>query len=156
MRLEIYGILAMLSALSACAAVPEERPPVSIPFAGLAGTSWQLVEIQSMDDATRISRPGDPSDYTLTFDADGSLRAKLDCNRGSGTWRNDIANATGGTLALGPMAATKALCPEPTLGETLERQLPYVRTFTIRDGRMNMALMADGGIIVWEPVKKPK
>ncbi len=106
-----------------------------------------------MNDAQGSVRPDDRSKYTLTFGENGQLSARLDCNRGAGTWRNEISNATGGTLAVGPMAVTKALCPAPTIGELIERQLPYVRSFTIRDGRLNMALMADGGIIVWEPVK---
>ena len=136
--------------LAACSTTAENPPP-NLPFSGLQGTSWQLVEIQSMDDVQGITRPDDPSKYTLTFGSDGRLSARLDCNRGMGNWSNDISNATGGTLTFGPMAVTKALCPEPTLGESLERQLPYVRSFTIRDGRLNLALMADGGIIVWEP-----
>lgn len=143
--------------LAGCAAIPAPDPqqpvndPFAGPFAGLGGTSWRLVEMQSMDDAQGIVRPDDPQKYTLMFNADGTVAARLDCNRGSGTWRNDIANATGGTLTFGPMAVTRALCPAGSLGERLERQFPYVRSFTLRDRRLNMALMADGGILVWEP-----
>jgi heat shock protein HslJ len=125
-------------------------------FAGLGGTSWQLVEIQSMDDSQGITRPDDGSKYTISFEKDGRVAARLDCNRGIGPWKNDIANAMGGSLEIGPLAVTKALCPPPTLGETLEMQLGYVRSFTIRDGRMYLSLMADGGILVWEPMHAPK
>ncbi|WP_164844067.1 META domain-containing protein [Croceicoccus ponticola] len=149
MQKAYFGWLTAL-ALSACATVPADQstaagPTAAGPFAGLADTSWRLVEIQSMDDAQGTTRPDDPQKYTIRFNADGSVSARLDCNRGVGTWRNDIANATGGTLTFGPMGVTKALCPAPTLGETLERHMPYVRSFTMRDGRLNMALMADGG-----------
>lgn len=143
--------LPLAIALSACATVPAAQAPANVPFETLNDTSWRLVEMRSMDDTQGTRRPADPERYTIHFNADGTLAARLDCNRGSGTWKNEIANATGGTLTFGPMAVTKALCPEPTLGETLERQLPWVRSFTIRDGNLNMALMADGGIIVWEP-----
>jgi len=155
--MKIRVILGLMAAgvISACATVPTADPPPNIPFSGLADTTWRLVEIQSMDDEQGTSRPKDPENYTIRFNADGSMNAQLDCNRATGRWRNDIANATGGSLTFGPMAVTKALCPAPTLGETLERQLPYVRTFTMRDGRMNMALMADGGILVWEPAPAP-
>ncbi|WP_427966620.1 META domain-containing protein [Altererythrobacter sp.] len=141
--------------LAACT-TQSEAPPVNVPFAGLEGTSWQLVGIESMADAQPARRPDDSSKYILTFGAEGRVMARLDCNRGTGIWRNDISNATGGTLAFGLMAVTKALCPEPTLGEVLERQLPYVRTFIIRDGHLHMALMADGGIIEWKPAKTPR
>lgn len=153
LRLGMYAFLVTISALSGCASTTDTQPTL-LPFAGLGGSEWRLVEFQSMDDAQGVTRPADPARYTLAFASDGALSARLDCNRGMGTWRNDLANATGGTLVFGPMAVTKVLCPEPTMGEWLERQLPNVRNFTIRDGKMHMALMADGGIIVWEPVKK--
>ncbi|WP_417611617.1 META domain-containing protein [Parasphingorhabdus sp.] len=140
-----------LAMLSACKTMAPEAPAANMPFSGLEGTNWRLVEFQSMDDAQGATRPDDSDKYTITFHNDGSLSARFDCNRGMGPWRNDIANATGGTLAIGPLGVTKALCPEPSMGEMLERQLGYVRSFTITENRLNMALMADGGIIVWEP-----
>lgn len=148
-RFATLGLLAF--GLMACTSTASQ-PPANIPFSGLSGTSWQLVEFQSMADAPGTERPSKPGNYTITFGEDGNLSARLDCNRATGTWRNDIANATGGSLTFGPLAVTKALCPEPTMGERLERHLPYVRSFVIRDGDLHMALMADGGIIVWKPV----
>lgn len=131
---------------------PNAAAPVvgNAAFAGLAGTSWRLVEFQSMDDAQGTSRPKDPSRYTLRFGPDGRLAAQLDCNRGVGSWKNEISNATGGSLAIGPLATTKMLCPSPSMGELVSTQLNYVRSFTIRDGKLFMSLMADGGTIVWE------
>jgi para-nitrobenzyl esterase len=52
----------------------------------LAGTSWQLVKFQGGDDT--VLRPGDKSKYTLSFAADGSVGARIDCNRGRGTWKS--------------------------------------------------------------------
>jgi heat shock protein HslJ len=125
-------------------------------FKELAGTSWQLVEFQSMDDAQGIIKPSDPTKYTITFERGGRLSTQLDCNRGTGSWKNDISNATGGSLEIGPLGVTKMLCPQPSIGEMLANQLGYVRSFTIADGRLNMALMADGGIIIWKAVATPK
>ena len=137
--------------LPACQTMEPAVPVANIPFSGLEGTNWRLVEFQSMDDTQGTTRPDDPDKYTITFNNDGSLSARFDCNRGIGPWRNDISNATGGTLSIGPLGVTKALCPDPSMGEMLERQLRYVRSFTITENRLNMVLMADGGIIVWEP-----
>jgi len=146
--------LATALVLSACQ--PKAEPPVGfMPSPGLGGTAWQLVEFQSMDNAQGTTRPDVRSKYTIAFDnegtVEGNLAVRLDCNRGVGPWKNPIANATGGTLEIGPLGVTKMLCPSPSMGELLERQLGYVRSYTIKDGKLYMALMADGGIFVWEP-----
>jgi heat shock protein HslJ len=138
--------MSVIALLAACQHTAPEAPGRNIPFAGLGGTSWRMIAFQSMDDAQGTTRPDDPDKYTITFNRDGSLAARFDCNRGVGPWRNDIAHATGGTLSIGPLAVTKALCPEPSMDEFLERQLGYVRSFTISEGRLHMALMADGGM----------
>lgn len=149
-RFAALGSLAL--GLMACTSTAPQ-PPAKMPFSGLSGTSWQLVEFQSMADVQGTERPSKPSNYTITFGENGNLSARLDCNRATGSWSNNIANATGGSLTFGPLAVTRALCPEPTMGERLERHLPYVRSFVVRDGNLHMALMADGGLIVWEPVE---
>lgn len=148
----MFAVLAgLLVPLGGCQSRQPELPAGNLAFAGLGGTAWQLVEFQSMDDSQGTTRMTDRSKYTITFDRKGSVAVRLDCNRGIGTWSNPIANATGGTLEFGPIAVTKALCPPPSYGEKLEQHLHYVRSFVIRDGRLAMSLMADGGILVWEP-----
>jgi len=128
--------------LSGCTPT-QEAPPAP---AGLAGTAWQLVEFQSMDDAQGITRPANPTRYTIRFSADGRVAARLDCNRGMGNWTSEGA----GALRIGPLATTRMLCPPPSDGDRLGKQLDYVRSYLIRDGRLHMSLMADGGILVWE------
>lgn len=150
----------VLAALAGCQT--KQSPPAvgNASFAGLGGSYWQLVEFQSMDDAQGTKRPDDRAKYTIAFDneggEEGNVALRLDCNRGVGAWKNPIAHAMGGTLEFGPLGVTRALCPPPTMGEFLAQQLGYVRSFTIRDGRLYMALMADGGIIVWEPARAGK
>lgn len=125
-------------------AAPETRP--------LQGTTWQLVGIQSMDDAQGLRRPRDASRYTLSLQADGRAVLQLDCNRAMGRWRVDpSADPGNGGFRFGPLASTKALCPAPSLGEPLALQLPFVRGYLLRDGRLNLSLLADGGIRIWEP-----
>ena len=55
--------------------------------ASLTGANWELVAIQSMDDAQGTVRPAEPARYTLEFGADGRVAVRLDCNRGSATWQ---------------------------------------------------------------------
>lgn len=144
-------MLAAMATLGGCAAGPAMSGGGMAK--GLAGTNWRLVEFQSMDDAQGITRPTDASHYTIAFGADGRAALRLDCNRGTGTYTAEASSATGGTLMFGPIASTRAFCPAPSMGDALAAQLSNVRSYTLADGHLNMALMADGGIFVWEPVE---
>jgi para-nitrobenzyl esterase len=53
-------------------------------------------------------------------------------------------------LAFGPLALTRALCPPAPLTERLEKDWAFVRSYVIRDGRLFLSLMADGGIYEFE------
>ena len=111
----------------------------------LDGTSWQLVKFQGGDGT--LLRPDDKSKYTLTFNPDGTLSARIDCNRGQGGWKS----ATENQLAFGPMAITRAMCPPGSLHDRIVRDLPHVRSYLVKDGRLFLSLMADGGTYEFEP-----
>lgn len=159
------GLVSTAMLLAGCQSAADEtttasassKPPKGTPKppatpVDLSGTQWRLVEIQSMDDAQGTKAAPDPAKYTVAFGADGQAAYRLDCNRGTGTWKaTSSPDGKGGTLTFGPIASTRALCGPPSLGEELARQMPNVRSFTIAGGKLNMALMADGGIIAWEP-----
>ena len=118
----------------------------------LAGTSWRLVEFQSSDDAIGTTRPDDPSLYTMTLSDDGTAALRLNCNRASGTWSAEpAADGTSGAFAFGPLAMTRAFCPPPSMDQSIAAQAGFVRSFVLRDGRLYLSLMADGGILAWEP-----
>jgi len=121
---------------------------------GLTGTAWRLAEIQSMDDAIGVTRPDDPSLYTMRLQADGTASFRLNCNRATGTWSADpSADPTNGRLEFGPLAVTSALCPPPSLDEELAAQLAYVRGYLLKQGRLYLSLMADAAIIAWDPIE---
>jgi heat shock protein HslJ len=136
-------------------AEPQSATPVpaaSEPAGPLAGTEWRLVEIQSMDDAVGTVRPADPSLYTLRLNADGTAALSLNCNRATGTWTAEAGpDPSSGRFTFGPLAATSALCPPPSLDEQITAQAGFVRSYLLKDGRLYLSLMADGGIIAWEP-----
>lgn len=118
----------------------------------LAGTSWRLVEFQSMDDAIGTTRPDDPSLYTMTLNDDGTVALRLNCNRASGTWSaGPAADGTSGAFTFGPLAMTRAFCPPPSMDQSIAMQAGFVRSFLLRESRLYLSLMADGGILVWEP-----
>jgi len=116
----------------------------------LAGTGWRLRAIQSMDDAQGTTVVGDPERYTVSFGVDGKASFRFDCNRGSGIWQATTSGTDSGRLEFGPVAATRAMCPPGSLDQRLMRQLPYVRSYLFKEGRLFMSLMADGGILEWD------
>lgn len=118
---------------------------VSNGSADLKGTSWQLVRFQSSDDKTVV--PDDKSKYTITFGSDGRVSARIDCNRGSGTWKSDGLNQ----LRFGPLALTRAMCPPGSLHDRIAKDWSAVRSYVIKDGHLFLSLMADGGIYELEP-----
>jgi heat shock protein HslJ len=120
--------------------------------ARLAGSEWELVAIQSMDDAQGTLRIAEPAAFTLQLGADGRAALKLDCNRGAATWQvTPAGDGNSGQFAFGPIAGTRALCPPPHLDQRIVRDLGYVRGYLLRDGKLYLSLMADGGIYEWRP-----
>ncbi len=112
----------------------------------LAGSSWRLVKIASMDDSVDV--PDDPSAYTLELRADGSATMVADCNRGTGSW----TSASPANIEFGPVAATMAICPPGSLSEKYLAQFQWVRSYVLQDGHLFLATMADGSIIEFEPL----
>ena len=149
--------LAPLPSLASLNSIASARPASTAN--PLAGSAWELVALQSMDDAIGRQRPKDPAAYTLRFGADGMALMRLDCNRGRASWRASAAASSQGTgekdvsgsLRFGPLALTRALCPAPSLSDTVARQVPFVRSFLLRNNRLYLSLLADGGILEWRP-----
>lgn len=119
----------------------------------LKGTEWQLVEFQSMDDAVGIQRPNDPSLYTMKLNSDGTVNMRLNCNRANGTWSvKSSSDGKSGQFTFGPLASTRAMCPPPSMDQEIVSQAQYIRGYLLKDGRLYLSLMADGGIYAWEPL----
>jgi para-nitrobenzyl esterase len=132
--------------LFACAACSQVRQQDTA--ANLAGTSWQLVKFQGGDDT--ILMPDDKSKYTISFGSDGRLSARIDCNRGMGSWKSPGPNE----LEFGPLALTRAMCPPGSLHDQIAKQWEYIRSYVIKDGHLFLSLMADGGIYEFEPMPR--
>ena len=115
----------------------------------LAGTSWKLVRIQAPDETTLV--PGDGSKYTITFGSDGRVTTRVDCNRGSSTWRSSGANG----LQFGSWSMTRAKCPPGSLHDQIVREGGAVRTYSIKDGHLFLSGMSAGGSYELEPLTAP-
>lgn len=152
-------VVGLLLAAADCRPAPEKATPDADTTAapqgisqhdsiGLGGTAWRLVKFQGGDGATLT--PDDKAKYTIAFGTDGRLSTRIDCNRGSGTWKSSGP----AQLEFGPLALTRAMCPPGSLHDHLVKQWPYVRSYVIQDGHLFLSLMADGGIYEFEPMSE--
>jgi para-nitrobenzyl esterase len=135
--------LATLLLLAACAQAQPQGAP------GLGGSAWQLLRFQGGDD--KVLTPDDKAKYVFAFGSDGGFSARIDCNRGRGSWKSPEP----GRLEIGPLALTRAMCPPGSLHDQIVKQLNFVRSYVIKDGHLYLSLMADGGIYELEPAIAP-
>jgi putative lipoprotein len=143
---KIYPLLPLLLlALLATRTLSAQRTPLT-QAPDLRGTSWQLVEFEG-GDGTRLI-PDERAKYTIAFGTDGRVSVRIDCNRGSGSWRSAGPNH----LEFGPLALTRAMCPPGSLHDRIVRHWPFIRSYVTRDGHLFLSLMADGGIYEFEPM----
>lgn len=128
--------------LTACACAQAQSPP-------LVGTSWQLVRLQTGD--RRVFTPDDKTKYTFAFRTGGVFSARIDCNRGSGTWKSSGPQL----LEIAPFVITRAMCPPGSLFDEIVKRVADVRTYAAKDGRLYLYLMTDGGTLELEGIAAP-
>ena len=135
--MKLLPITLLAALLSACAT--DRGPP------GLRAKEWQLVRIQ--DASGRVAVPDVKAKYTFEFDALGRFDARVDCNRVRGSW----ASRAPGQLLLAPLEVERTGCTRGSLHDYIVKQLPNVRSYLVRDDRLILVLMADGGALEYEP-----
>jgi heat shock protein HslJ len=70
----------------------------------LAGSEWRPVTIGGMH--------WEEPEAVVRFEGEGRLAGHSGCNRFAGTYA-----LTGDTIEIGPLAATKMMCPEPIMAQ---------------------------------------
>jgi heat shock protein HslJ len=158
--LVLFGVL--FGFVSGCATRPSaESEAAAPPAAGgatapatgsLAGTKWELVQFQSMDDAIGTIKPTDPSVYTMELMPDGQLAMRLDCNRAVGRWEAQPASQTDGHITLSAPAMTRAFCGEGSMDSRIARDLEFVVSYKLVGDTLNLALKMDSGIYTWRRI----
>lgn len=145
------GLVIIIAALglAGCNLAPTKDAGSSSALDAVAGKTWSLVEIQSMDDSLYTPRPGHR--YTLTFNADGQLAFQADCNPGFGTW--EYTPPAG--ITIGPLAVTEMYCGDESIDNRFLTDLSYVRSYVMRDGDLYLATLADGAILKFENANAP-
>lgn len=151
MRRNFIRVMLTLAAVAIASATTSSEPTFAVatnPSATneLAGTSWKLVKFQGGDDTTSV--PDDGSKYIITFGRNGRVTARVDCNRGSSTWRSSRANE----LQFGSWSMTRAKCPPGSLHDRIVTEGANVRSYYIKDGHLFLSGMSAGGFYELEPL----
>lgn len=102
----------------------------------LVGTEWKLVQLEG-----RPVTGGQDDSFTLVFAETGDLSGVGSCNRLMGSYKTDDSRA----LRIGPLGATRMLCPDDTLEQRYFRMLDGVTHYDM-DGPMLM-LLNDGSLV---------
>lgn len=104
---------------------------------------WELVELTvGQDQAEEIA---EPARYTVQFLPDGKLAIGADCNRATGGYE-----AADGTLKIGLLASTLALCPPDSRSEPFLGVLQGSTSFVFDDDGY-LLLEGDGGALRLQP-----
>jgi para-nitrobenzyl esterase len=126
----------------------------------LAGTAWRAIGFQARDDrappgadsSSRRTPPMHPfssGTYTISFGQDGRVAVVADCNRGSGSWTSPGQ----GQLRFGMLTMTLARCAGQSMSARFVNDFQYMTSYSMKDGRLYIGLMADGGTYELEPLK---
>ena len=111
----------------------------------LENTHWRLVQIQSMDDT--VTDPDPDIAVGLSFGARGEVWATAGCARIEGNWSFEPPS---GLIIDIPANAAEQM--PAAAASVFTRQLPWVRSGLMQQGRLFLATMADGSIIELAPV----
>jgi heat shock protein HslJ len=118
-------------------------PAISPP--SLVGPVWQWQQTQLNNGS--VTTVKDPSRYTLTFMANGSLAIKADCNQVTGTYQTTNAQLT---ITLG--AATAAACPPDSQADTFVMQLANVGGYAFDGNALVLNLKLNSGGMRFVPL----
>jgi heat shock protein HslJ len=105
--IQITSVLLSALGLTACGGTltgPSAAP--AAPVASLAIQTNTVFHLRSMTKADgAIQVIDDPSLFTLMLSGEGTIAARVDCNRANGGY-----TISGNTVSVGPLASTKAYC----------------------------------------------
>jgi heat shock protein HslJ/C-terminal processing protease CtpA/Prc len=87
-----------------------------------------------------------PESYVLTFNDDGTVNIKADCNNAQGSYTVDAGSLT---VEVGPM--TMAACPPKSRSDQFVQYLGFAASYFFEDAELYIDLMADGGTLVFAP-----
>lgn len=104
----------------------------------LTGKTWQWTGSTTAVPASQSVVP-DPENYTITFNADGTFQAKVDCNQAAGDYTTSGSELT---ITLGP--STLAACPEGSLDGLFRDGLGSAASYSVSGEEMTITLSDEG------------
>jgi len=129
MKRIVAFLLISVMAVSACS---------SSSGSGLTGKAWQWQS--GTDPGTPM--PGvvpDPQNYTATFNTDGSINVKADCNNANGTYKQ-----SGSSLTIAFGVTTLAACPSGSLSTAFLAGLEKAASYAIANDTLTITLSDTG------------
>ena len=112
---------------------PEAASPLEtmehVPDPQLVDIVWQWQKRTSnMGEETLITVP-DPAVYTLTFNADGSFNAQVDCNSVQGSYATDMP----GNIFMQAGPSTMAFCGEDSLDQEMLKMFGPAQSYVFEE-----------------------
>jgi len=99
----------------------------------ITGEVWKWPQTLYNNDQKSV--PPDPSHYTASFNTDGTLNIRADCNRGGGTFSTE-----GKRISIEVTHTTRAMCPPESLEQTFINDLNTSNIFFFSDGNLYIDL----------------
>jgi heat shock protein HslJ len=109
----------------------------------LAGTTWRLV---SLTMSGQTVTPDDRMKYTLSFEKNGNVLVRADCNRGKGRYTDPM-----GALQIDSIVLTKAHCAPGSIADQFARAIGFTQSFDVRDGSLLLGIAPGGDTLRFEP-----
>jgi D-alanyl-D-alanine carboxypeptidase len=122
---------------------PAPAPTQASAAPALTANPWQWAGFTSPTEQFKLDQPGN---YLVTFQSDGTVAIKADCNNASGTYTADASSLT---IQVGP--ATMAACPSGSRSEQLIKLLGGAAKYFFVDKALFISLYADGGVMRFDP-----
>lgn len=107
----------------------------------LANTTWDLVNITSMND--EVDTPNPKATFQLTINANGKFTAVAGCKTAMGDWRSPSTSQ----ILFDEINIPESDCPYGLLQDRFLDQFKWVRSYVLKQDRLFLATMADGAII---------
>ena len=138
--------------IESVAAPPTEQPAdptdvtvatASVDVDRLTANTWLWIGFT--DPAQQFS-VDNPENYSLTFQADGTVNITADCNNAIGSYTLDGSSIK---IEIGPM--TMAACPPESRSNEFIQYLQSAAIYFFKEGNLYLDLMADGGTMAFAP-----
>jgi heat shock protein HslJ len=131
---------------------PVQLPPVTSPVGQTAqfpGGAWQWQSTQHADGSSVVA--ADPSRYTVTFQPDGRLTIRADCNTVLGSY---TVSGAALQIQLGP--STLVGCPPDSQADQFTADLARVTGYALAGENLQLKLGSTGDQMLLSPLAMPE